>query len=467
MEEITQDTQDSYLSVSQFVKITDSSLRKLGFARILGEISEYKLYSHAYFKLKDEQSVIDCILFANKLQSLDFVPKDGQKVIITGYSSIYSKNGQFKVVVTAIKPEGMGEILQRLLLLKDKLEKEGVFSLLNRSLPDCINTIGVITSKEGRVIHDITQTLYTRNRGIKVIIYPAQVQGENAPQSLINALNLANEQNICDVLIIGRGGGSFEDLLAFSDERLVRNIAKSKIPIISAVGHEPDFALSDFAADIKAATPTQAAMLITPITTEQMHGFIDKSVDLLNRSIENIINNLLLCFDNQLSKLESLSPQRYIERLLNQLNTNVNNLNYLFSDKTKAAINSFNKNISILYNINFYDKISYQGELLNILLGNINKQIDLKLTKGYDLLRAKLLTLNSISPEDRLIALEHKFVDLQAKIISLNPLLTMQRGYSITTLDNRVISAKKLKVGDEIVTKFYDGSVKSKVLSIE
>ena len=227
----------SAMSVSRFVSVTNNALQNFGQAVVIGEISEIKTYSHLYFKLKDETAAVDCLMFASALNRLSFIPKIGMKVIVVGKSSIYLKTGQFKLIAEKMIVAGAGKIMEELL--------EGVFEAIKRPIPKWINKVGIITSKEGHVLHDMLTVLNKRNPGIEVVVYPCQVQGTEAPATIVNALNTAFRDNFCDVLIVGRGGGSFEDLLPFSDESVVRTIINSPMPIISAVGHEPDVALSD------------------------------------------------------------------------------------------------------------------------------------------------------------------------------------------------------------------------------
>ena len=202
----------SAMSVSRFVSVTNNALQNFGQAVVIGEISEIKTYSHLYFKLKDETAAVDCLMFASVLNRLSFIPKIGMKVVVVGKSSIYLKTGQFKLIVDKMFVAGAGKIMEELLALKEKLNKEGVFAAIKRPIPKWINKVGIITSKEGHVLHDMLTVLNKRNPGIEVVVYPCQVQGAEAPVTIVNALNTAFNDNVCDVLIVGRGGGSFESV---------------------------------------------------------------------------------------------------------------------------------------------------------------------------------------------------------------------------------------------------------------
>ena len=301
----------SAMSVSRFVSVTNNALQNFGQAVVIGEISEIKTYSHLYFKLKDETAAVDCLMFASVLNRLSFIPKIGMKVVVVGKSSIYLKTGQFKLIVDKMFVAGAGKIMEELLALKEKLNKEGVFAAIKRPIPKWINKVGIITSKEGHVLHDMLTVLNKRNPGI----------------TIVNALNTAFSDNVCDVLIVGRGGGSFEDLMPFSDETVVRTIINSPMPIISAVGHEPDVALSDFAADMRAPTPTAAADIVSSYTVEMMQKDLDSYALLLGDLIYKKIDDLTVVLEKAEIKLKSFGP----ESLLNLKSSYLNSLNEKFA----------------------------------------------------------------------------------------------------------------------------------------
>ncbi len=236
-----------------------------------GEISNFRpnTSGHLYFTLKDSAAQISAVMFKSRAASLTFRPKDGMKVKVKGSLSVYQARGNYQIIITSMQASGEGDILLMLEERKRRLSAEGLFdSDKKKPLPRFPRTIGVITSSTGAALHDILQITHRRNSGINVVILPATVQGEDAAQTIIRQIKVANLYNLCDVLIVGRGGGSLEDLLPFSDEGVVRAIAASQIPIVSAVGHEIDWAISDFAADMRAPTPSAAAELVTPIKSE-------------------------------------------------------------------------------------------------------------------------------------------------------------------------------------------------------
>ncbi len=240
-----------------------------------GEISNYRpnASGHLYFTLKDEGAQISAVMFRGRAISLDFVPKDGMKVKCTGSISVYAPRGNYQIIINKMEIAGAGNILQILEERKKRLAAEGLFNSENKKpIPRFSKRVGIVTSPTGAALRDILQITKRRNPGVDVVILPALVQGEGAAQTIANMVKTANDFNLCDVLIVGRGGGSLEDLLPFSEEVVVRAIAASNIPVVSAVGHEIDWALSDYAADMRAPTPSAAAELVVPKQSDILQG---------------------------------------------------------------------------------------------------------------------------------------------------------------------------------------------------
>jgi len=230
---------------------------------IEGELSNFNAHSsgHLYFTLKDESAAMSGVMFKHHTVNLNFEPRNGMKVIAFGQISLYEKTGQYQIYVEIFEPAGIGGLQLAFRQLSEKLQNEGLFDQeRKRAIPPFVRCVAVITSPTGAAVHDIIRTLRTRNPGVKVVVVPAKVQGEGAATDLAQAIKDVNAWQGADVIILGRGGGSIEDLWAFNEEILARAIAASKIPIISAVGHETDFTISDFVADMRAATPTAAAV---------------------------------------------------------------------------------------------------------------------------------------------------------------------------------------------------------------
>lgn len=234
---------------------------------IQGEISNLKLHysGHAYFTLKDNSGVIKSVMFSKRLSTIRFKPEDGMKVIARGNISVFERDGQYQFYVDSMQPDGSGALYLAFEQLKKKLEAEGLFDLkIKKKLPLIPRSVGVITSKTGSVIKDIINITYRRFPDMKLQIYPVAVQGEDAAQQIANALNFINKNKSCDVVILARGGGSIEELWAFNEEITARAIASCQVPVVSAVGHETDFVISDFVADLRAPTPSAAAELVIP-----------------------------------------------------------------------------------------------------------------------------------------------------------------------------------------------------------
>ncbi|MBQ3024976.1 MAG: exodeoxyribonuclease VII large subunit [Spirochaetaceae bacterium] len=271
---------------------------------IEGEISNYRPSStgHIYFTLKDDKAAISAVMFKTRSKSLTFTPQDGMKVKVTGSLSVYAQRGSYQIIVNSMEEIGTGNILQLLEERKKRLAMEGLFDSENKkSLPFFPLKIGVVTSPTGAALRDILQIVKRRNKLVSVIVLPCPVQGNDAAPFIAQQIKTANEFNLADVLIVGRGGGSLEDLLPFSEEEVVRAVAASEIPVISAVGHEIDWALSDFAADVRAPTPSAAAELAVPLLSEVK--------ETIERSSNELIRGISTKIDNYKILVKSFSPE--------------------------------------------------------------------------------------------------------------------------------------------------------------
>ena len=292
---------DKVLSVSELNSLLKDVLEgTFPSIKIEGEISNYRPNSsgHLYFTLKDTTSQISAVMFRSNVMSLSFVPKDGVKVQCTGRITVYPPRGNYQILITKMEVAGEGDVLKMLEDRKRRLAIEGLFeSQRKRQLPAFPKTIGVVTSSTGAALRDILQITRRRNPCVSVIIFPALVQGDEAAPSIVKQINTANAYNMCDVLIVGRGGGSLEDLLPFSEEIVVRAIAASKIPVVSAVGHEIDWALSDYAADCRAPTPSAAAEIVVP-----------QKIDILN-NLQYLSNELYQEMTRRIDKMKSMVKQ--------------------------------------------------------------------------------------------------------------------------------------------------------------
>ncbi len=328
--------QKQIFSVTQITQYI-SELLTQSFPSVIveGEISNWKPSSagHIYFTLKDANSQISAVLFKGSAYKLNFRPKDGDKVRCTGSISVYAPRGSYQIIVNGMELSGQGNILQMIEERKKKLAQEGLFEEERKKpLPRIIKTLGVVTSPTGAAIKDIINVTRKRNKTVDIIVFPAIVQGAEAAATIVKMIEIANFYKLCDVLIVGRGGGSIEDLLPFSEESVVRAIAASDIPVISAVGHDYDWAISDLAADVRAATPSQAAEFANTELTEIQQN-ISECKNLLYTSIVQKVNNTRLM-------IKSFNPQS-LELRFRQIEEPI--LNRFATAKEKLGTNLLEK----------------------------------------------------------------------------------------------------------------------------
>ena len=282
---------DKIFTVSELNGIIKEILEEFPVITLEGEISNYRPNSsgHLYFNLKDNSSIISAVMFRGAAYSLSFAPKDGMKVQVTGKLSVYGPQGKYQIIISKMSIAGEGDILRMIEERKRKLAAEGLFDQTKKKkLPAFPKTIGIVTSPTGAALRDILQITKRRNKCISVNIFPALVQGTDAAATIAQQIKTANTFNLCEVLIVGRGGGSLEDLLPFSEECVVRAIAESHIPVVSAVGHEIDWALSDYAADLRAPTPSAAAEIVVPQLSEIKTILLQYSNELYENSMNRV-----------------------------------------------------------------------------------------------------------------------------------------------------------------------------------
>jgi len=281
----------SVSNINKYIKMVFDKDPFLSYVAIKGEITNFKAHSsgHLYFTLKDEQSTIKCVMFRSAAQNLNIKLQDGASVIVLGSVSVYDVGGTYQVYVKSITLDGIGELFAKYEELKKKLEAKGLFSsVYKKKIPFMPKRVGVITSPTGAVIRDIINVSTRRFSKVNLLLYPAAVQGESVAKTVIAGLKYFNEMNNVDVIIIARGGGSFEDLFGFNDENLAYQIFDSKIPVVSAVGHETDFTICDFVSDLRAPTPSAAAELVYPSEVE-----IISKLDSLNLRLKSSMLNII------------------------------------------------------------------------------------------------------------------------------------------------------------------------------
>ncbi|SFH52035.1 Exodeoxyribonuclease VII large subunit [Pseudobutyrivibrio sp. OR37] len=307
----------------------------LGNLSLSGEVSncKYNHTGHIYFTLKDEKSAISCVMFSGKrARGLKFPMKDGDQVVVSGYVGIYAATGRYQVYASEIELAGVGDLYQRFEALKQELEESGMFdAMYKKPLPTHAMKIGIVTASTGAAVHDIIRVSKTRNPFVQLVLYPAQVQGEGAAATIVSGINCLDEMGL-DVIIVGRGGGSIEDLWAFNEEIVAKAIFHASTPIISAVGHETDFTIADFVADKRAATPSQAAELAN-FVYEDFARSLERYSDKLNRALDYKLSNMAQLIENYKLRLNALRPENKIKANEEQLKLLYNRLDTLMQNK--------------------------------------------------------------------------------------------------------------------------------------
>ncbi len=314
----------SVSSLNKYIKMLFEQDTFLNFITIKGEITNFKAHytGHLYFTLKDEFSAIKCVMFKSQAAFLNFTPEDGMKVVIRGQVSVFERDGTYQIYCKSMKQEGLGDLYLAYEKLKEKLCKEGLFDEeIKKKIPFLPSRVGVITSKTGAVIRDIINVSTRRYNKVNLVIYPAAVQGVNVPETVIKGIETFNKLNNVDVIIIARGGGSFEDLFGFNDEGIARAIFKSNIPIVSAVGHETDFTICDFVADLRAPTPSAAAELVYPEYSE-----IIKKILMSKGRIINSMNNYILRKKEFVTRLKSMKLEKVPLDIINKYHMTIDNI---------------------------------------------------------------------------------------------------------------------------------------------
>ncbi|GKU79646.1 exodeoxyribonuclease VII large subunit [Paenibacillus sp. L3-i20] len=438
----------SIKELNKYIRMKLETDHVLGDVWLRGEISNFTHHSsgHMYFTLKDSDSKLKCVMFASHNTRLPFIPREGTKVIARGNISVFERDGNYQFYVMAMQPDGIGSLYLAYEQLKSKLEQEGLFaSARKRSLPPFPKSIGVITSPTGAAVRDIITTIQRRYPLIPIYIYPVLVQGKQAAPAIVNAIEAMNRFGECDVLIVGRGGGSLEELWAFNEEAVARAIVKSDIPIISAVGHETDFTIADFVADLRAATPTAAAELAVPQITELLQS--------KNRLEQRLIAALRLTVRIDKERLQRvrrspffLHPRRY---LLDQAQR-LDRLKELLNERTSRLTM---KEHARLAKLQSQLAAHHPGERVNYAakrLSGATHQLELASTA---LVKSGKLRLQSGIKQ----------------LDALSPLKVMARGYSLVyDVDkNRLIkSIEDVTVGDDVQVKLAHGGMTCRVQSL-
>lgn len=439
-----------YLSVSHLTKYL-----KLKFDRdpylekvyLTGQVSNFrKRPSHQYFSLKDDKAVIQATMWAGVYKNLGFDLEEGMKINAVGRVQLYEPSGAYSIIIEKAEPDGIGALAIRFEQLKQALTQEGLFKQeFKQELPRFTKKIGVITSPSGAVIQDIITTVGRRFPGVEIVLYPTKVQGDGAAQEVVANIQRANERDDLDVLIVGRGGGSIEDLWAFNEEIVVRAIFESRIPIISSVGHETDTTLADFVADRRAATPTAAAELATPVTKADLLGYLNQQE---NRAYQAMTNRLKF-LRGQLEKISQSvlfrQPERLydgylqkLDRLSNQLQTRMKEV-YSQQRQASLLLNQRLQGLQLGRKVeSFQERIIQQERLLKSNMANI---YDNKMAKADKLIEA--LTMLDTS---RIVA----------------------RGYAMLLQDGRVLdSVETIQKGEQLTIQMKDGQLDVEVNHVQ
>jgi exodeoxyribonuclease VII large subunit len=409
----------SVFQLTTFIKNLLEGEDTLSAIRVKGEISNYKRFpsGHAYFDLKDAVSLIRCVMFKRSCDRLSFEPENGMQVVLSGRVSVYEKSGYYQIQVEEMRREGLGDLYAAYLKLKEKLASEGLFAVeRKRKLPFLPRLVGIVTSPQAAALRDMLSIIGRRNDAVRIVISPALVQGKEAPPTLIRALRLLNRLGGVDVIIIGRGGGSFEDLNCFNDEALAREIAASGVPVISAVGHETDHTVADLVADARASTPSQAAQMVVQDKSQLLGRLEDLR--------ERLINGLMARFRKEKTNLDSLLSRRALKHPLEILERRQQETDHL-NQRMKGAVDRL---------------VRVQRERL----------------QSYTPARIGTAALHCLGRMNLRLSV------LGGKLDALSPLKVLDRGYSLCLrgCDGGIVrSVRDATPGDELEVMLSDGRI--------
>ena len=436
----------SITALNRAIKNMFDSKPELNNVFIKGEISNFKHHTrgHLYFTLKDENSRIAAVMFAGPATKLKFEPEDGMKVLVAGRVTVYEQTGGYQIYVEQMDLDGIGNLYLEYEKLKKQLEQEGLFSIEHkRPIPKYPKRIGIITAPTGAAIRDILSTIKRRYPICETILFPALVQGTGAKESIVEQLNRAQDFDL-DVIICGRGGGSIEDLWAFNEEIVARAIYNSKIPVISAVGHEIDFTIADFVADLRAPTPTGAAEMAVPNLVD-LKTLIEQYKIRMNENIKGIINYNTKRLDSIRESYILKNPLALYEVKEQKLDTYIDRLNGYMS----TMLNDYKNRL---------DNIKSSYVLKNPLA-------------TYEVKRERINNLESILNKiivSQIDVNKHKYEVMINKLELLNPLNILSKGYSLVTVDGMVVKdTNELKIEDTINIRMHKGNVKAIVKEID
>lgn len=438
-----------YLTVSQLTKYL-----KLKFDRdpylqtvyLTGELSNFRLRSgHQYFSLKDDQAVIDAVMFRSQFSKVKFTPEEGMKLCVTGHVGLYERSGRYQIYIDTMEPDGVGSLYLAFEQLKKKLNAEGLFSRPKKAVPLFPRRIAVVTSLNGAVIRDINTTVRRRYPIAQVVLFPTVVQGEKAAADIARQIKRAGERGDFDTLIIGRGGGSIEDLWPFNEEVVARAIADCPLPVISSVGHETDTTIADLVADQRAATPTAAAELATPQR-------LDNTLMLISDFQQRLYNTIRAQIDfekKQLAKLTGSYIFQQPTRLYENYAQKVDQLTQQLRQQQERRLTNAANDVAQVYN--------------RLLAYNPQRLVDQERLTVQQL-AARLQTAAQAKTQQTAQQLQA----LTKQLHSLDPLKIMERGYTYVTRNGKVVNqAAQLNTGEPLLLHFADGEVTVTITDIK
>ena len=438
-----------YLTVSQLTKYL-----KLKFDRdpylqtvyLTGELSNFRLRSgHQYFSLKDDQAVIDAVMFRSQFSKVKFTPEEGMKLCVTGHVGLYERSGRYQIYIDTMEPDGVGSLYLAFEQLKNKLNAEGLFSRPKKAVPLFPRRIAVVTSLNGAVIRDINTTVRRRYPIAQVVLFPTVVQGEKAAADIARQIKRAGERGDFDTLIIGRGGGSIEDLWPFNEEVVARAIADCPLPVISSVGHETDTTIADLVADQRAATPTAAAELATPQR-------LDNTLMLISDFQQRLYNTMRAQIDfekKQLAKLTGSYIFQQPTRLYENYAQKVDQLTQQLRQQQERRLTNAANDVAQVYN--------------RLLAYNPQRLVDQERLTVQQL-AARLQTAAQSKTQQTAQQLQA----LTKQLHSLDPLKIMERGYTYVTRNGKVVNqAAQLNTGEPLLLHFADGEVTVTITDIK
>ena len=438
---------EEYVTVSALTKYIKYKFDKdphLGRVYLTGEISNFRLRpTHQYFSLKDENAIISATMFQSAFKKIQFRPEEGMKVLVIGKVSVFEKSGQYQINIEHMEPDGVGALYLAYEQLKKKLEAEGLFSLPKKPIPQFPKKIAILTSESGAVIQDIQTTVARRFPIVQLVLYPTVVQGVHAVNSILKNLDSVEQENY-DVVIIGRGGGSIEDLWAFNEEPVVRRVAELSIPVISSVGHETDTTLIDFVSDMRAATPTAAAEIATPVLME-----IHQQLRNLQTRLEQALSRQLQIKRERMQALANASIFQNPERIYQVYQQRVDQLEMRLQQMMQQSVQHKRQQL-----------IKNQHRLE---LGSPSRRVQTE-KQALQYLAKRLEQAQGQLMKDK----KQQFQRAIQQLDLLSPLKIMNRGYGILQQEETIIkSVDQLEVNQELTIQLVDGTVRSKVTSVE